>query len=90
MKKNRYDIDILIKALDILNSYEIHMNKPSSGGFPNAECYMVSDINIMMGHLKSYVENVDDSLSKLNAIEGFRVIVELAFNKLEKDVMGVN
>jgi len=87
MTKSTYNYEVLTKALDILNRYE-----DNKGSLILASDLKLFDyLNIFMSQLKIYIEDLDCSNShKQHIIDTFEVLIEISFDKLERDVMGVN
>lgn len=85
MKKNRYDEDALLKALEILEGYNVRTVGESleARAFYHLKCAM----NKIKHHLKDpYLPKS----SKQTYVDAFRALSDISFDKLEKDVMGVN
>jgi hypothetical protein len=81
-----YDYKKLTLALSIINQYEAH--KGSVLVHPHL---LVFDImNMFIRQLKDYLETEQYSFTKQDQIDVFRLLADIAFDKLEKDVMGVN
>lgn len=90
MKKNRYykyDIDTLTRAINLLDRYE-KTDREDVGDYPELD--LIRDANIFMSKLKTYFTHVRPYLFNEDEFDVFRVITEISFDKLEKDVMGVN
>lgn len=83
MKKNRYDVEVLTNALNVLNQYEQNKGAQTYTGI------IMSDIAFLMKNIAFYVDGMSPS-DKQNKLDVFQVITEISFDKLEKDVMGVN
>lgn len=87
MKKTRYDIETLTEALSVLIKYEDCLKNLDP--FLDQETFILSHINLLMGRLKFYLYDLSPSV-KQSKIDVFQVITEISFDKLEKDIMGVN
>lgn len=83
MKKNRYDVEVLTDALNFLHAYEQKKGDQTCTGI------IMSDIASLMKSIAFYVDGMSPS-GKQNKLDVFQVITEISFDKLEKDVMGVN
>lgn len=88
MANIKYDYKKLTLALDIINRYETH-----KGSFLDPEMVdlrVFDFLNIFIRQLKYYLDTEQYSFTKQDRIDLFRILTEIAFDKLEKDVMGVN
>jgi len=81
-----YDYKKLTLALSIINRYEAQ-----KGCVLVHPHLLVFDImNMFIRQLKDYLETEQYSFTKQDQIDVFRLLADIAFDKLEKDVMGVN
>ena len=85
MTKCFYSLESLTRALEIIQRVENWDNAN-----PNSEMYAFRSLSLAMDSLKISLEKMSCSLEKQETIEVFKVLTEISFNKLEKDVMGVN
>lgn len=91
MKKNRYDVEVLTDALNFLHAYEQKKGDQTCTGIIMSDIafLIMSDIASLMKSIAFYVDGMSPS-GKQNKLDVFQVITEISFDKLEKDVMGVN
>lgn len=87
MKKNRYDVEVLTRAIDILERIE-NYNHDRDYSFGDLQIF--SGLSFWMKKFKIYLCSIDDIIEKQKTLEVFQIITEISFDKLEKDVMGVN
>ena len=96
MKKNRYDVDSLMTALKIIDDFEAikrigcvpNRDDLPYSYFPTQNVF--SSLLVFMDKLKMLAENGVDRNESQKIIDTFKVLTEISFDKLEKDVMGVN
>ena len=81
-----YDYKKLTLALDIINQYELL----KGSALFSQELVVFDVMNMFIRQLKDYLDIKQCSFTKQDQIDVFRLLTEIAFDKLEKDVMGVN
>lgn len=87
MKKNRYDVEVLTRAIDILDRIE-NYNHERDYNFEDLQTF--SGLSFWMQKFKIYLCSIDDIIEKQKMLELFQILSKISFDKLEKDVMGVN
>lgn len=86
MVNPKYNYETLTKALDIINRYE-----DNKGSVILASDIRVFDfLNMFVRQLKDYIKWDYSPSQKQHIIDTFKVLTEISFDKLERDVMGVN
>lgn len=96
MKKNRFDAETLITALKVIDDFETIkrigcLPKPHDSFLPNYHTQNVfSEMLVFIDKLKFLAKYGIDRNESQKIIDVFKVLIELSFDKLEKDVMGVN
>lgn len=86
MVNPKYNYETLTKALDIINRYE-----DNKGSVILASDIKVFDfLNMFIRQLKDYINLEYSPSQKQHLIDTFKVLTEISFDKLERDVMGVN
>jgi hypothetical protein len=86
MANIKYDYKKLTLALDIINQYELL----KGSALFSQELVVFDVMNMFIRQLKDYLDIKQCSFTKQDQIDVFRLLTEIAFDKLEKDVMGVN
>lgn len=87
--KTKPDFNLLTAALQVMVDYEFELKASSSQVMSDVNC-VVNDMNRFISSLKLHINSFDNQYAKEKKLEVFKVLTEISFDKLEKDVMGVN
>jgi len=89
MTKTKPDLALLTAALKVMVDFESDVNRISDQPMGDISI-VVNDMNRFFASLKNHINSFDNQYGKNKTIEVFQILTEISFNKLEKDVMGVN
>jgi hypothetical protein len=77
----------LTYALNILANYEKNKGVDTDC---DLECLLFDSFNMFMQEMKAHLKTTRKSPKRSSFIGAFRMLAEISFDKLEKEVMGVN
>ncbi len=74
-------------ALNILKSYE---DNSGIGAHGDLECVLFHSLRMFVEDLRTHLRTTKRCPQRLELIGAFRMLAEISFDKLERDIMGVN